>query len=135
MHAQKNLEISAQFLFKWDIFAKFLWVLKCTPDLAGGLNSLESVGDGGVGAPLGEVVEALGGRLEEAHLHQEDANHGARPALPSLAVNRDDVLLGLGKPRLDLVHKADHLVDGRHVVVVYRPSCNSAAEPESFRMS
>ena len=103
------------------------WVAP-SPDLAGGFDPLEPVGDGGVGAPLREVVEALRRRLEESHVHEEDADHGARPPLPALAVHRDDVLLGLGEPRLDLVHEADHLVDGGHVVVVHRPLRDPAAE-------
>ena len=73
-------------------------------DLAGGLHPLESVRDGGIGAPLGKVVEALGGGLEEAHLDEEDADHGPRSALPSLVE-----MLSVMIPALDPDPESDFL--------------------------
>ena len=103
------------------------WVVP-SPDLAGGLDPLEPVGDGGVGAPLREVVEALRRRLEESHLHEEDADHGARPPLAPLAVHHNNIVRMLPEPLSHIVCELQHLFDAGNIVIINHHSLYSVME-------
>ena len=89
-------------------------------NLACGLDALALAGQGGVRAPVLEVAERFRDVVAELTVDEPAANHEARPALPALAVNSDNISF---VQREVVVHPLTEIYDRlqrRNTMVIHR---------------